>query len=65
MAAAMTEIKFWIAAFDCGDVSATAIFCYFFLHCKAANCTKNTKFKSVPGSYWWANTFKKKVENLE
>lgn len=28
----MTEIKFWITASDCGDVSVTAIFCWCFKH---------------------------------
>lgn len=66
MAVAMTEIKFWIAAFDCGDVSVTAIFCnFFFCTAKPANSTKNTKSKIAPRSYWWPNLCRNKVENLE
>lgn len=77
MAGAMTEIKFWIAASDCGDVSVTAIFdsffdFFFFFSCaaQAANCSKNTRLKSKPRSYWEATRSqnikkKKKRENPE
>lgn len=56
MEGAVTEIKLWIAASDCEDVSVTAIFCW------CSKCTftlprlptKNTESQRVPRSHWEA-----------
>lgn len=49
----MTEIKFWITAFDCRDASVTAILCQCFKYTFTVLVLpiKNTKSRGVPQVY--------------